>query len=227
MLSKHNLFVVKCFIRRIYQLIIQPQQQVISSRHLFLILGAAKMMCQLEKPKEKRRKLAWAHAYAYDVEGKLHGVVVETSDSSDDDNYATPPLKVSESESDTKDDTGEKEKEGSELGNILEEVENLLQSSNLNPEEVHPGDKQDLQSVEPEAKEVCPVQLSPRSRNSRSFLLLFEGQEATHFEFIDNERLRRRFMAAAETASDSKKRETVIMSWIDENEDTKTNIRNG
>ena len=181
-------------------------------------------MCQLEKPKEKRRKLAWAHAYAYDVEGKLHDVVVETSDSSDDDDvYATPPLKVSESESDTKDDTGEKEKEGSEFGNILEEVKNLLQSSNLNPEE----EKQDLQSVEPEAKEVCPVQLSPRSRNSRSFLLLFEGQEATHFEFIDNERLRRRFMAAAETASDSKKRETVIMSWIDENEDTKTNIRNG
>ena len=68
-------------------------------------------MCQLEKPKERRRKLAWAHAYAYDVEGKLHGVVVETSDSSDDDDddvYATPPLKVSESESDTKDDTGEK-----------------------------------------------------------------------------------------------------------------------
>ena len=172
---------------------------------------------ETKQPKEKRRKLTWVH-------GKLHSVVVETSDSSDDDdNYATPPLKVSESESDTKDDTGEKEKEGSEFGNILEEVENLLQSSNLNPEEVYPGDNQDLQSVEPEAKEVCPVQLSPRSRNSRSFLLLFEGQEATHFEFIDNERLRRRFMEAA----DSRKRETVLMSWIDENEETRTNIRNG
>ena len=48
------------------------------------------------KPKEKRRKLTWVH-------GKLHSVVVETSDSSDDEDddvYATPPLEVSESSED-------------------------------------------------------------------------------------------------------------------------------
>ena len=182
------------------------------------------MMCQIEKPKEKRRKLAWAHAHAYDVRGKLHDVVVEVSDSSedddDDDNFTTPPLEASEA----KDDKDEKDTEESEDGNIWENIENLLLPSNLNPEEVYRLERQVSlpNSVEPEPSEEFPVQTSPRSR---SFLLLYEGQETTHFEFIDNERLRRRFMAAA--PSDSKKRETVMLSWIDESEETKTNIRNG
>ena len=48
---------------------------------------------------------------------------------------------------------------------------------NLNLDEVYPVAKQDLQSVKPESSEDFPVQLSPRSR---SFTLLFEGQEAMH-----------------------------------------------
>ena len=186
------------------------------------------MMCQLERPKEKRRrKLALAHAYAYDVEGKLHGVVVETSDSSEDEanSYATPeasedevdaPAVQGDSELEAKhyvEETQLEALEGSEDGT----TETLLFEANCNPREVHFGDKQDLQSVEPETKKEFAVQ------QSRPFQLLYEGQEVTHFEFIDNERLRRRFMEAA----DPRKRETVLMSWIDENEETKTRIRNG
>ena len=103
--------------------------------------------------------------------------------------------------------------EGSDDGT----AETLLLESNGKQEEVDPGEPFDLQT-----KEDFPIQSSPRSR-SRPFQLLYDGQEATHFEFIDNERLRRRFMEAA----DPSKRETVLMSWIDENEETRTNIRNG
>lgn len=169
------------------------------------------MMCQLKKTKErKRRKLALAHAYAYDVRENLHGVVVETSDSSkeddDEDNYATPELQ-GDSESEAKDDVAETQVEGSDDG--IAEI--LLLETNRHPEGVGLQTKEDF-----------PIQSSPRSR-SRPFQLFYDGQKATHFEFIDNERLRRRFMEAA----DPRKRETVLMSWIDENEETRTNIRNG
>ena len=83
--------------------------------------------------------------------------------------------------------------------------------------ERHPVEGDSVDSVGLQTKKEFAVQ------QSRPFQLLCEGQEATHFEFIDNERLRRRFMEAA----DSRKRETVLMSWIDENTETKTRIRNG
>ena len=161
--------------------------------------------------------------YAYDVGGNLHGVVVETSDSSEEEDeekedYATPEASEDEvdaptQQEDAKEDVEETQVEGSEDGT----TETLLLETNRSPEKVDCGDKQNLQSVEHDTKKEFAVQ------QSRPFQLLCEGREATHFEFIDNERLRKRFMEAA----DPRKRETVLMSWIDENEETKTSIRNG